>query len=294
VAAISPTNVWAVGSFAVDGKRRLAAHYDGTSWTVTPTPADGSVYATLDSVSVVPGTNRVWAVGSTAPASSNGSPVRPLALRWDGHRWKESPAGGLEGTFDGVTAITPGDTWAVGWRVAAGPGYHTRPLAEHFGNDGWKVVPTPAVGFPDASFSSVDGTARGDVWAVGSGIPSGQGERPLTEHWDGSAWHNIPNPGSRSANSGFLFSVSAVSRDDVWAAGGNDSLVLHWSGNAWSESPLPSVSAHNLTGIDALPSGSTWAVGYGLSSPSVIEHWKGSRWNSTTSPPSVRVLDDLS
>jgi hypothetical protein len=61
VAVLGRDDVWAVGS---RDTRTLAAHWDGTSWTVTPTANPGRVTNSLIDVAEAPGTNCLWAVGS--------------------------------------------------------------------------------------------------------------------------------------------------------------------------------------------------------------------------------------
>ena len=63
VAALSPTDAWAVGEAAdPDGGRRpLIEHWDGDSWTVVPSPSMG-VSAGLAAVVGISPTD-VWAVG---------------------------------------------------------------------------------------------------------------------------------------------------------------------------------------------------------------------------------------
>ncbi|HJT57009.1 MAG TPA: hypothetical protein VJ761_10970 [Ktedonobacteraceae bacterium] len=64
IVAISTSNAWAVG-FYVPSKRlfqTLIEHWDGSSWSVVSSPGAGS-YSNLKAISVVPGTNNLWAVG---------------------------------------------------------------------------------------------------------------------------------------------------------------------------------------------------------------------------------------
>ena len=61
VAVLGRDDVWAVGS---RDTRTLAAHWDGTSWTITPTANPGRITNSLIDVAQAPGTNCLWAVGS--------------------------------------------------------------------------------------------------------------------------------------------------------------------------------------------------------------------------------------
>jgi hypothetical protein len=61
VEVLGPDDVWAVGT---RGTRTLAAHWEGTSWTVTSSADPGRITNSLLDVAAVPGTGCVWAVGS--------------------------------------------------------------------------------------------------------------------------------------------------------------------------------------------------------------------------------------
>lgn len=61
VAVLGPDEVWGVGG---RDTRTLAAHWDGTSWTVTSSANPGRAANTLIDVAEVPGTSCLWAVGS--------------------------------------------------------------------------------------------------------------------------------------------------------------------------------------------------------------------------------------
>ena len=68
VTAISATNVWAVGYSVTSNAgatptHALIEHWDGTSWSVVPSPSVGTNSNFLKGVTRVPGTNQVWAAG---------------------------------------------------------------------------------------------------------------------------------------------------------------------------------------------------------------------------------------
>ena len=64
VVAISTTDVWAVGDYVNSSnvQQTLIEHWDGTQWSIFPSPAPGS-YSQLYGVARVPGTKQLWAVG---------------------------------------------------------------------------------------------------------------------------------------------------------------------------------------------------------------------------------------
>ncbi len=98
------------------------------------------------------------------------------------------------------------------------------------------------------------------------------------------------------ANSNVLENVSAVSPNDVWAAGisnvtnsGGSTLIEHWNGGAWHIVDSPNVgSGSNFLGsIAALAHNDAWAVGAyysGSNQFTLTEHWNGSAWTVVPSP----------
>ena len=69
VAALSPTDVWAAGS-SLSSQHTLIEHWDGTSWSVvaSPNPVE---YNRLSGVTIVPGSNQVWAEGIHVATNGN-------------------------------------------------------------------------------------------------------------------------------------------------------------------------------------------------------------------------------
>jgi hypothetical protein len=87
VAAISPTDVWAVGEQNLD--QTVIEHFDGTSWSVVPSPSvtAGGAQDFLASVSAI-GSSDVWAVGFTQDLGTS----QTLAEHWDGTSWQIVPS----------------------------------------------------------------------------------------------------------------------------------------------------------------------------------------------------------
>ena len=66
VTVVSSTNVWAVGySFTGNGTGpTVIEHWNGTKWSIVPSPSPAAGFNSLSSVTHVPGTSSVWAVGN--------------------------------------------------------------------------------------------------------------------------------------------------------------------------------------------------------------------------------------
>ena len=84
------------------------------------------------------------------------------------------------------------------------------------------------------NFEAILVVSANDIWAGGDDLGASQ---ILLEHWDGTAWTQVPAP---YAGAGAVTSISGSSADDVWAVASVDdsqlgSALLHWDGSTWSE-----------------------------------------------------------
>lgn len=186
VTALAPDDVWAVGSAGKGAATTpIAQRWDGKRWSSYDVPAPAGSH--LVSVSGT-ASDDVWAVGVTTTASGG---ARTLTEHWNGSEWAvvTSPNGDQSvSTLTAVTAIAPGDAWAVGFR---GNDRRTATLAEHWDGAGWSVVDS-ANGSPTANHMyGVAATSPSDVLTVGSYDVHGK-DRALTERWDGTSWSITP------------------------------------------------------------------------------------------------------
>jgi len=159
VAAISGTDVWAVGSASdPDHTQPVAQHWDGVRWTQAPLPADlGN--AALSSVAAA-GPTDVWAAGLLA-----GETTEPLLLHWDGRSWSRvalpsTTSLGLA-RLNAIT-VSRGQVWAVGSSTVGGA-TNRKPLAFRIDKRGAVIDRTPT---EQGQLNAVT-TMGPDVWAVG-------------------------------------------------------------------------------------------------------------------------------
>jgi hypothetical protein len=120
VAAISANDVWAVGDQEVypNPKQTLTLHWNGTAWSVVPSPNQASDYASqnlLVDVAAASSTD-VYAVGWYASESTNHFQHRTMVQHWDGTSWtvQASPSPGASADLDGVAALASGGVWTAG------------------------------------------------------------------------------------------------------------------------------------------------------------------------------------
>jgi hypothetical protein len=298
--AITSCRVWAVGDYTVAGHQRtLIERWNNTAWTRVPSPSPVSSYNILLDVAAA-SAGDAWAVGQSS-RNPAGHVFHTLAEHWNGTAWTQA-ATPNPGTGDNylasVAATSAGDAWAVGG-YDTGPGTTLQALAAHWNGTAWTQVPTPNPGGGAPTYNylnAVAATSGGDAWAVGSYSASAGGSMTLIEHWNGTAWTQVPSPSPGITN--HLSGVAALSPTDAWAvgsysAGGDDlhTLVEHWDGTAWTQVPTPSPNrVAELSGIAATGAGNVWATGYYIQNVrpfttlTLVYHWTGTAWHRVPSP----------
>jgi hypothetical protein len=302
VTAVSPTDLWAVGSY-VKATRKfasfpLAEHYNGTwSPVVLPTP-NKRVEPDLNAVSANSAKD-VWAVGSIGSMSRRGrrnSSGHTLIERFDGKGWKVMPSVRARGSkLRGVAALTRRNAWAVGFLAVKR--IYSRPLIEHWNGSVWRRVASPNPrGSEDALVAIAARSAR-DIWAVGNYRFRGE-TQPLVLHWNGLRWKQVASPSP--SRGGSLSGLAVLGAKDAWAVGegGTGPLTEHWNGRAWRvvSVRLPAGSSAincSLSTVSASSSTDVWAAGQDVyKHRALVEHWDGHAW--TTSRAATAGYDSLS
>jgi hypothetical protein len=293
---VSPGETWAVGNVGVAEKanQTLTERFDGSAWSVVPSPNQGTGNNALNSVSMIPGAG--WAVGY----AQVGGNYQPLALGWDGTHWSTAPTGTFpsDALFTSVDTLADGSAWAAGFqRTAAGT---RQTLIEQESGGTWTPVASPNDGTAttDNSLTAIAGTQATGLWAVGW-RESSSGLQPLILRYDTTqpspAWVSVtgaggvPVPGTIDT---VLTGVDVLSASDAWAVGYyfdgsvNQPLALHWDGTTWSNSPIP--GAGMLRKVRALAPDNVWAAGTVYDGTlqryqSLVEHFDGTTWTPVVS-----------
>jgi len=217
VAAISPTDVWLVGSTEKYGTYTtptlpVLMHWDGRTLRRYPsfTPTDG--HGQLTGISGI-AANDVWAVGTDDGDHYEHTLV---VMHWDGARWRRMPVPRLRGAAfrADVAEITPDDVWVVGANGADGP------VNLHWNGHRWKnwYLETVIPHADGAFLSAVAATSRRDVWAIGT-EPSSidfAGDYPVVVHWNGRDWSNLRVPADLGGTDGAA--VAGVAAGGAWVA----------------------------------------------------------------------------
>jgi hypothetical protein len=272
VDASSASHAWAVGYIWSGGGesgavyRTMTQRWDGTRWTLVPSPNQGAGSNDLVDVDVR-STTDAWAVGYRM----DGDVKKTLAMRWNGTAWSvvatPSPGSASSG-LTAVVAVSADEAWAVGYR---GDGVGYEPLILRWNGLDWVVRDASALDLGrETILTGVAAVGSGNVWTVGYGNGS-SGYLPVTGHLVTGTWASVPadDPGDPVA---VVQDVAVGSGGIPWAAGfrhGNragseTTLIQRHADGAWGTvaSPNASPSDNALYGITDVP-GTTrlWAVG---------------------------------
>ena len=279
ISARTQNDIWAVGHAQ---NQSLTLHYDGSAWSVVPSPNLEFGVRLEDVVALA--ANDAWAVGWSG--SSGSLDDVNVAMHWDGAHWTIVPTpqpGGTEiDRLLAVDARAPNDVWAVGL-------YSPNPVAEdhslilHWDGGSWSVVQNDCDTY--GGLTGVTLLSATDGWAVGDSE---------TCHYDGSSWAEVPSPQPRWEYSEIAYPLqdaSGVEPDDVWAVGARvidtgftlvwDAITEHWDGTQWSIDFTP--PGQVLYGVDALTANNIWAVGTDSFGPLIV-HNDGSGWSTVPTP----------
>jgi hypothetical protein len=268
VATLSPSNVWAVGSYEnsqngyLEPQDTLVEHWDGTQWSVIASPSSQAFFNTLSGVAAL-APDDIWAVGSQESLSGTS---QTLIEHWNGTLWSIVPSpnvGSYDNELEGVDALSPDDIWAIGDSSDGKGGNRT--LVEQWNGQQWSVVPSPSIGTFPNYLREVAGVAPDDLWTVGTywSYP-GDITNTLTEHWNGTQWSVATSPNPPGGDND-LSGVAALATNNVWATGytAGVSLILHWDGQQWSRVSSPG-GGGGLHSIEALNAHDIWAVGQSI------------------------------
>jgi hypothetical protein len=283
-----------VGSFIdpSSGKEQtLTEHWDGSNWTVIPSPNPGSTFDRLTAVRAASPTS-IWAVGESVGAE--GTPGQSLILHWDGARWvqQDAPSPGTNSSeLTAVRSVSATEAWAVG---SSSDGLDIdKTLILHFTGGQWQQVDPPASAV-SGILHGIAGTSSKDVWAVGNS--TGTGSRTIILHWNGTGWSRVPSP-----NPGVSAQLSAVGvtspsnalivGNELTTTNQSVTLALHWDGKTWTQVPTLNPGGTRATdalmGVTLTSQTNAWAVGSatvaGVTRP-LIERWSGTTWSAVVPP----------
>jgi hypothetical protein len=259
---------WAVG-YDVNAEYKqqtLIQHYDGSTWSVVPSPSPGGRQNILYGVSGTSDTD-MWAVGGDQDA--NGL-WHTLTEHWDGTSWSVVPAvdaGAGGNQFYAVTAVSPTSVYATGQQ--AGSAFPNQALTEHWNGRSWSVLATPADTSETLTPYGITGTDAA-LNVVGDRESSLSPYTTLVAAGPPNKLSLVSTPNSGSGEQD-LFAATTATDGSTYAVGwaqdpstlNHNSLVEHGVNGQWSidTTPDPGTGDNGFAGITAVPGGGLWAVG---------------------------------
>jgi len=253
------------------------------TWTQTPANRQPAI---LNDIDAHPAAN--WAVGSDLVDDFQDQ--RPLALRWDGARWKPTAQPmRTNSTLESVAVAGADDVWAVG-EDRADP-ETTKPLVMHWNGSAWKVVPGPAV--PTGSFDEVTIGPDGKPWTAGWASVAGK-EHAVVYRYDGNAWQPLTTGLEESINGNAL---TVISKNNAWL--GVNAGLAHYDGKTWMlVNDVPTDGSQIPTALAAAGPKDIWAVGvqHGggpAGELPLVLHYNGVSWTRIATPAGSAQLYDV-
>jgi hypothetical protein len=301
VACTSPASCISVGSYvSAAGQVSLAEGWDGSAWTVQPTPNPAGAFSTaLDGVACgSPGA--CLAVGHYT-YGSEGQDLGVLAELWNGASWTIQavplPAGALAGSLVGVSCASASACTAVGYY--ANSANSNVALAESWNGTSFtsKTVHLPA-GTTTSILDAVSCSAApsADCEAVGWDFRSGaEIARTLETGWNGTSWSVQGAPQTRDSQGGsYPGGMSCSSADSCTSVGEGinsggslgDGWAQAWDGSKWSNQAthLPKGGIGSILDADSCslaPATACTAVGYYTNGSAFVDYaeaWNGTKW----------------
>jgi len=291
VAATSPTDVWAVGSFGNPSPKPtspLIVHWNGARWTRVTVPH--FPYGELNAVAAV-SKNDAWAVGyNETQVPGYLDPPSTLVLHWNGKVWR--PVSSL---FDSIyIPIALSATATQVWVEAYADGIEFM----HYVGGHWYFVPVARQPAQEAGPDTLAMPGPKDGWLGTTVQPNNSSDASLfLMRWDGSTWKHVPFKVSDPYD--VINAMAAMPGGAVWAVGQQAAdpnnlntfraMSLRWDGKAWREVPVNIPGALNFEGVGKIPGGTAWAVGWFYTGSNgngaLIALWTGTAWELAPSLP---------
>jgi hypothetical protein len=293
----------AVGDAAAGGLKTLAETWNGTAWSIVPSPNRLAV-GDLNGVSCLSATD-CTAVGAALPAKDS-TQSRTLIETWNGTAWSLVPSpnpsrGKGYDSLSGVSCVSASFCAAVGYH---GKSPTTKALIETWNGSTWSVASSPEHG-SKSSLSGVSCLSASSCTAVGGYSASGLISGTLVESWNGSTWSVVPSPNAGTAGNNAFSGVSCLSASFCTAVGSYfatdgafQTLAETWNGSTWSVVTTPDTGSNptdqELQGVSCTSASACISVG-----SYEIQAWNGSSWSLMTAPqlhgaPGVGQLNGVS
>ena len=299
VSCASPTACTVVGWYYYSSNgsngldRTLIESWDGTNWSLVPSPNPGSTTNFLQGVSCI-SASACTAAGYFTDSTGL---YATIIESWNGTNGSvpspNEPA--VPNYLFGVSCVS-----ASAW--TAGGYYYTSStvgmtLIEAWNGTSWSAVPSPNPGSGGNFLQGVSCTSASACMAVGSYYNTGGAFKTLIESWNGTSWLVVPSP-NRGTHTNVLDSVSCTGAATACIATGNynnssnrtKTLIESWNGTNWSMTPSPNrgTSTNVLDSVSctsaAACAAAGWYYGQTGATRTLIESWNGTSWSVMPSP----------
>ena len=307
VACPGATSCFAVGNYfaAQSNRRTLVEHWNGTSWSIMPSPntTTAANSGTLFDGVACANTANCFAVGATQLATGS---QRTLVERWNGTTWSivasPNPAGATRAELQSVSCPSISSCVAVGHSGAG----TFRTLVEHWNGTKWSIVASPnPAGATNTSLFGVTCPSPSSCFAVGNS--DDPAHKAVIEHWNGSAWSIMASPNVAGGTITTLRAVACKSATRCFAVGEDEggsattTFVELWNGTRWSilSSPNPTDATESgLQSVTCSSSATCFSVGtagfdFSTTTKTLIERWNGTTWSILASPSPDPSANDL-
>lgn len=243
LSASGPNDIWVAGTRTGPfigansrGLSSIAAHFDGSHWTVMRPPNPGTRDNYLTGIVALSPTD-VWAGGYLVDLGKSSAEALSLTMHWDGRAWSvvaaPNPSRSLNVIW-GMGSDGAGGIWALGDYQASDR--HLHAMVFRWNGQSWVMVEVH--GPSTWSAQAVGGTASGSVWVVGSPATSSLAVANCTE----KTCDTVVPPTEFDVTASSIF---VAAPDDAWIVGVSwgqrlTPLIEHWDGSSWTVAEAPS------------------------------------------------------
>ncbi|HEX4061684.1 MAG TPA: hypothetical protein VHY58_11770 [Streptosporangiaceae bacterium] len=292
VSCVAASDCFAAGDYVSRSNeaRSLGEMWNGTQWTVQPTPTQTETPTALLTGVSCAGPGTCTAIGDfTADGAVVDAPNvnDPVAETWNGSSWALTapvPAAAGDTAPAGISCPAATTCLAVGnydWGTTHGEA----PWAAAWNGTRWvkQIPPQQVRGITGYQLSGVSCMSVTSCVAVGTGY-SDRTSRTLAYAWDGVHWTGLRTPSVKNAA---LYGVSCTSA--TWCvavgAGGGHWLSEVWNGTTWAVQPTTATTGR-LNAVSCTSPSACTAVGSSRGQPAA-EGWDGTNWTAQQPAPVV-------
>jgi hypothetical protein len=196
VLVVSRNDVWAFGEHYVEVplggdeggtglvQQNLIQHWDGSSWSVVPSPNASPVVNGLHRAAAV-SANDIWVVGYHLAIFGVNQVTHPTILHWDGASWSDSPVPMLsrENTYlYSIVVLGADDAMAVGFYDTGPPFPKIHTLVERWNGLEWSLMQSLDPGEHNYLYAAL-AVFPDDIWAVGEMVEGEIIDQTLIERY---------------------------------------------------------------------------------------------------------------